>query len=172
MKAKINITYKDKDGNIITDPVEEQVAYSPETQQLYKYTNGNWERINPKGELNFSIYDLNKQLIAQMENIENNEEALLEARKTIQTFGHDQNNIYYMLLCIDINYYTLFQTTQLNNDVNRFADEVIECVHDIGAIKSVEEISGGIEIWVHPIDREPMVMYLFPYDQGVIQCKV
>lgn len=174
MKAKINITYKDKDGNIIIDPTENEVAYSPETKQLYKFTNNEWKMIKPEGGLNLSTYDLNKQIIAQMENIEINEDAMLKAKQTIQAFGYSKGNYYYMLLCRDINYYTLFHNSKdpmVWEDVNCFADEVIDCVHDIGAIKSVEEENGAIEIWVHPVNGEVMAMYLFPYDQGVIECR-
>lgn len=174
MKSKINITYRDKNGNFITDPTEGEMAYSPETKQFYKYIDNKWEMIKPGGELQFTTYDLNKQLIAQMENLENNEKAMLEAKKIIQTFGQDLKNDYYMLLCNDINYYTLFHKEydpMTWDDLKPLADEVVDCVHDIGAIKSVEKTTDGIEIWVQPIENEPMVMYLFSYDQGVIECR-
>ena len=97
MKSKIKITYRDKDGNTIIDPTENEVAYSPETKQLYKFTNNEWKMIKPEGGLNFSVYDLNKQIVAQMENIEINEDAMLEAKQTIQAFGHNKENYYFIL---------------------------------------------------------------------------
>ena len=51
MNAKINITYRDKDGNIIDNPVEGQSAYSPETKKLYVYNEGEWKMVT--GESNF-----------------------------------------------------------------------------------------------------------------------
>lgn len=173
MKAKINITYRDKNGNIIVNPTEGEKAYSPETQCLYTYTNGKWERLTGEGGLKVTSYELNKQLIAQLENIENNEEAVIQAIQTIQDFGRDIKNQYYMLLCKDISYYTIFHDNRdpMNEDLKPFAEEVIDCVHDVGAIKSVEETGdGAIEIWAQPIGEDPLVMYLFPYDQGVIEC--
>lgn len=176
MKSKINITYRDKNGDIITDPVEGDKSYSPETKQLYIYQNDRWEMINPKGELQFTTYDLNKQLIAQLENLENNEKAMLEGKQIIQSFGKNKNNSYFMLLCRDINYYTIFHSEynpMVWDDLNLFAEEVIDCVHDIGAIKSIEDtLDGAIEIWAQPIEGEPVAMYLFPYDQGVIECRI
>jgi hypothetical protein len=34
MNAHISITYRDKDGNVIVNPYEGQLAHSPETSQL------------------------------------------------------------------------------------------------------------------------------------------
>ena len=42
MNAKIKITYRDKDGDIIVNPKENDIAMSPETQKLYTYKNGQW----------------------------------------------------------------------------------------------------------------------------------
>ena len=75
-----------------------------------------------------------------------------------------------MLLCREENYYTLFKLTRDNSGLANIASEVFECVEDIGAIKSVEPVDGAIEIWAHPVDGDPVAMYLFPYDAGVIEC--
>jgi len=173
MKAKINITYRDENQKIITDPEEGQRGYSPETGQLYEYRNGKWELLKANGGLSMSCYDINKQIIAQLENIENNEEKMQEAKDIIKKYTDCDRTTYYMLLCKDINYYTVFHVDPLfKEDYNTIVDEVIDCLHYIGAIKSVSlNNSGeGIEIWVHPVDSDPMVMYLFLYNNGVIQC--
>ena len=75
-----------------------------------------------------------------------------------------------MLLCRDLNYYTLF-VIDLESDV-RIEQEVLECLKELGTIKSVEEFEDKnvVEIWVQPEDSDPVVMYFFNYDKGVIPC--
>lgn len=169
MNAKINITYRDKDGNIIDNPIEGQSAYSSETKKLYVYSEGEWKMVTGETNLGITIYDLNKQIIAQMGILEGipREEAYLR----ITDMAAVSQNTYFMLLCRDINYYTLFKLDKDNSGLSNIASEVFECAEDVGAIKSVEGVEGGaIEIWVHPVDGDPVAMYLFPYDVGVIEC--
>ena len=169
MNAKIKITYCDENGNEILNPVEGQKAFSPQTKKLYCFTNGEWKVLEGNVNLGMTIYDLNKQVISQMGILEG--AAREEAHLHITDMATRSNNTYFMLLCRDINYYTLFKLNKDNNDLCNIANEVFECAEDIGAIKSVESVDGdAIEIWVHPVDSDPIVMYLFPYDAGVIEC--
>ena len=168
MKSKIKINYYDQNGDIIINPIEGQKAFSKETQKLYIYTNGEWKPVEGDINLGMSIYDMNKQIISQMGVLD--EEGYNIARQRFNVFVKLSDQTYYMLLCRDINYYTIFKIDVLADDLNRFSEEVIDCVHDIGAIKSVEEVDGAIEIWAHPVDGDPVAMYLFPYDAGVVEC--
>ena len=169
MNAKIKITYCDENGNEILNPVEGQKAFSPQTKKLYCFTNGEWKVLEGNVNLGMTIYDLNKQVISQMGILEG--AAREEAHLHITNMATRSNNTYFMLLCRDINYYTLFKLNKDNNGLCNIANEVFECAEDIGAIKSVESVDGdAIEIWVHPVDSDPIVMYLFPYDAGVIEC--
>ena len=169
MNAKIKITYCDENGNEILNPVEGQKAFSPQTKKIYYFTNGEWKVLEGDVNLGMTIYDLNKQVISQMGILEG--AAREEAHLNITDMATHSNNTYFMLLCRDINYYTLFKLNKDNNGLCNIADEVFECVEDIGAIKSAESVeSGAIEIWAHPVDGDPVAMYLFPYDAGVIEC--
>ena len=169
MNAKIKITYCDENGNEILNPVEGQKAFSPQTKKIYYFTNGEWKVLEGDVNLGMTIYDLNKQVISQMGILEG--AAREEAHLRIIDMATRSNNTYFMLLCRDINYYTLFKLNKDNNGLCNIADEVFECVEDIGAIKSAESVeSGAIEIWAHPVDGDPVAIYLFPYDAGVIEC--
>ena len=106
MNAKIKITYRDKDGNIIVNPKENDIAMSPETQKLYTYKNGQWEMIKGESSLGVTMYDLNKQLISQLPVLD--KDAIVIARKEVQQFINETKNNYYMLLAREQNYYTLF----------------------------------------------------------------
>lgn len=170
MKSRVVITYRDQNGEIIENPVEGQRAYSPEANKLFLYTNGNWEEISGDVNLGMSLYDLNKQAIAQLPCL--NEEGMISAKKTINDYGNTINNNFYMLLCREANYYTLFNINRENSELENFGELVLECATDLGALKSVEltEDGNAIEIWVHCANREPDVMYLFGYDAGVVEC--
>lgn len=168
MNANIRITYRDKEGNEIFNPSEGQMSYSPETQKLYKFTDGSWKIIEGNAGLNLNLYDLNKQIMSQLPDM--TEEQIDNGREIIKKYLQEQENEFYMLLCRDISYYTLFQTSNLITEPAA-ADEVIECAKEIGALKSIDaNEANAIEIWVHPVEQDPMVMYLFSYDSGVIQC--
>jgi hypothetical protein len=168
MNAKIKINYMDENGNVIENPVEGQKAYSPETKKLYVYTKDEWKMITGETNLGMTLYDVNKQVISQMGILEGEERET--AHLCITHAASIANQTYFMLLCREMNYYTLFKLDKDNSGLCNIASEVFDCAEDIGAIKSVEPVDGAIEIWVHPVYEEPVAMYLFPYDAGVIEC--
>ena len=73
-----------------------------------------------------------------------------------------------MLLCRDLNYYTMFI---LNEDGPNFEDEVVECLRVLGEIKSIEIYEELIECWITDAENTAHVAYLFDYSQGVIECQ-
>ena len=170
MKANVTITYRDKDNNIIENPTDGQMSYSPETGRMYQWVDAesNWKLIDGDVNLGMTEYDLNKQIVGQLPVLEG--EDLETARSTIKTFVEEINQEYYMLLCRELNYYTVFQ--MMSESENNIVDEVIACADYIGYIKSVECLDGAVEVWVteRDNDKETYVMYFFPYDAGVIKC--
>ena len=87
MNANIRITYRDKEGNEIFNPSEGQMSYSPETQKLYKFTDGGWQMVEGNAGLNLNLYDLNKQIISQLpdmteEQIDNSREIIKNISKS------------------------------------------------------------------------------------------
>lgn len=166
MKSKIRLNYYDDKGNLIENPTEGQIGFCKETQKTYIYSNGEWNAANAN--MGITMYDLNKQIIAQMDILEG--EARENARCLITDTTAASNQTYFMLLCRDLNYYTLFKLDKNNSGLCNIASEVFDCVEDIGAIKSVEAVPEAIEIWAHPVYGDPVVMYLFSYDAGVIEC--
>ena len=128
------------------------------------------EEVKANGNLQMNLYDLNKQIISQMPALD--EEGVERALMTVMAYIKNTENKFYMLLCRDINYYTLFNIS--TNITEPYAcEEVLACAKDLGAVKSVEvNDNNAIEIWVQGEDDEARVMYLFPYDGGVIECTV
>ena len=122
------------------------------------------EDIKVNGGMNLSLYEMNKQVISQLPEIED-----IAVLTPIRKYKNKDGK-YFMLLCRDLNYYTLF-VIDLESDV-RIEQEVLECLKELGTIKSVEEFEDKnvVEIWVQPEDSDPVVMYFFNYDKGVIPC--
>ena len=179
MNAQIKITYRDKDGNIIENPTDGEKAYSPETKRLYQWSAaaGEWQLIDGDINLGMTMYDLNKQIISQLPALD--ADGLDKAMKVLDMFVNELEQTYFMMLCREMNYYTLFKVdrgTEVTGDLEGFSAEVLDCALDLGVLKSVERVedTGAIEIWIEPTKdedpSEPVVMYLFPYDAGVIEC--
>ena len=123
-----------------------------------------------KIETGLTLYDLNKNIMKQQTPLDDNE--LYEAIENILAFCEEQKNRYYMLLCHELRYFTLFDyQSSLGLNLPNIEEEVIGCAHDIGSILSVEEGENAIEIWVKTEEDEVFVMYFFPYDRGVIKCQ-
>ena len=98
-----------------------------------------------------------------------NEEQLYAAKKVITVFAEETNNKYHMLYGREINYFTLFAKDFYAQET--LGHEVISCLKNIGKIKSIEltENKDAIEIWVCDSGNELTVLYLFPYDLGLIE---
>lgn len=164
-----------------------KVVFNPDTQTCYVYNEGNFIQINEEmimkanyeekiekqplnGNLNMNLYDLNKAAVTQLPNYS---EADRQAAKELINAYDDFSTIthYYMLLCRELNYYTVFQ--RQFTGLEDFGDVVIECLENLGNIKSIEvtEDKTAIEAWIVNSDNEAHVVYLFNYDQGVILCK-
>lgn len=123
---------------------------------------------SPKANFELSLFDLNKQIISQIEDY--NEEDFTNAKKIIEKYINLKNGEFYMLLCRDLNYYTLFHRKQEYNNFP-IENELIECLENIGSVKAfdITDNEDAIEIWVNVKD-EPYVMYFFNYDKGVVKC--
>ena len=129
------------------------------------------EKIN--GNLQMNIYDINKQVISQMPclTIEELEE---KADTLITEYQNEQKASYYMMLCNELRYYTLFHIDEFDggSQLSCFSNEVLSCLISFtDNIKSIEitDDKTAIEIWITK-DEETYVMYLFNYDTGVIEC--
>lgn len=187
LSNSLKISVRRLDGLDQAQLYNDEVICDPDSQACYVYNEGNFIQISEEiamkanyeekiekqplnGNLNMNLYDLNKAAVTQLPNYS---EADKQAAKELINAYDDFSTIthYYMLLCRELNYYTVFQRqfTGLEN----FGDVVIECLENLGNIKSIEvtEDKTAIEAWIVNGDNEAHVVYLFNYDQGVIICK-
>lgn len=148
---------------------EGEIAYVTKEEQKYQYTKeSGWQVYKAPAVAEMSLYDLNKQIVSQMPEIED----FTEAYETIDKYHKYIRNKYYMLLIKDLNYYTIFNISE-NQAMPRFSENVILCLKDWGKIKSItaSEDDSAIECWVTTYDNNTVVGYLFGYDGGVLECR-
>ena len=64
-----------------------------------------------------TLYDLNKQMVAQLAPIDmTDEEVSKRYTKAFNEFSKNIKNKYYMLLCRELNYFTLFHKSSKNSE--------------------------------------------------------
>ena len=162
MSDKMSIKKMDL-SQIKYDPIDGEVVIDAITEKVMIYHEGKWVPVTSDGAgLSLGLYDLNKQIIAQLPE-------LADLNKAIQTIGalHEMyHNKYYMLYGKEISYFTLFKLIE----PQYFAQEVLDCLRNVGKIKAIDPDEPGtaVEIWVET-DDGPTCLYLFPYDSGLVQ---
>lgn len=113
------------------------------------------------------LYTLNKIQVANMpdassDQIENLKMEITKWWNSVEDYG------YFMLLGRDLNYYTLFRWKAREHEC--LADLVVECLENIGKIKTWVTYPDKIELWIKtpmPLN-ECYSLYLFPYSDGVV----
>lgn len=113
-----------------------------------------------------TLYELNQQLMEKEKTMSKSE--IAAALQKVKTF-FEKGDTYFMLLCHDQRDYTLFRKN------NAFSSEVATkelelCLKNRGTLLSIDELpDGNFEIWLR-IAGSAYCYYLFPYDEGVINC--
>lgn len=116
-------------------------------------------------DVNMSLYEVNKSIMAKKSPMKVN-----EAKNTLKEFINNIKNNYYMMLCKELSYYTLFHINNLSTE--KIEDIVIEIATDYGVFYSADVYEDHVEIWVKmKITGECHMFMFFPYDMGVIECQ-
>lgn len=140
-----------------------EMVFLTEEKEYKIYDNGEWKDL-PKATLegdgvSMSLYDLNKSIISQLPKLED----LTIKVALINDFDKFIESEYYMLLCRDISYYTIFNHfINSDNEFSNLGEAVLTCAQELGDLISVELTAdkGAIEIWVKT-DEDCLCMYLF-----------
>ena len=145
------------------EPVEGEVMQNAADGHYYIWHEGQWNAIKmDKSGFEMGLYDMNKQIISQLPDLTEFEDATAAINKLYES----RPDRFYMMYGKEISYFTLFEII----DDFWFPSNVIECCANIGNIKAIDltEAADAIEIWVMS-DDEPTCLYLFPYDSGVVK---
>lgn len=123
------------------------------------------------GNIQMNLYDLNKQIISQLPSM--TDEDLCSAMEVINDYKNERNEKYYMLLCNELKYYTLFAVQANPQGYLSLGHEVTLCLKEFAdevKVIDITEDQQAVEIWITK-DEETYVMYLFGYERGVIECE-
>lgn len=110
-----------------------------------------------------NLYNMNKSLVAQLPALKD----FSNAKRLIDNFGKRTNNEFYMLYGKEISYFTLFHERPSNKSLGNCVINLIKESWDIYSVEGTDDRQ-AIEIWINDAGN-PVVMYLFPYDAGVVE---
>lgn len=148
-------------------PEKGEIAYASDTKKFFKYDGEAWQELGltPNSELNLSLYDMNKQIVSQLPVLLTTDKSIAD----IDTFVKETSNTHYMMYGQEISYFTIFQ--RCSGLTETVGEAVIDCLKNVGMIKSIEltEDKSAFEIWVTDDNGESTCLYLFPYDNGIVQ---
>lgn len=155
---------------------EEYEAYLKEQAEAEKAILEHVAMEQPEGqsEVQVSLYEMNQNIIGAMPNM--TAEQLMFARETFKDWVEHNRDTYYMLLCNELHYYTIFRFPYTvphvsNARYETFWNELMDVMSYVGPIKVIEEDTNGmIAIWAHSEqDGLTHCWYMFPYGKGVVE---
>jgi hypothetical protein len=167
------------DQGIAAEPGD--IIYCTEDNKIYEYYDDGpgkpfgWREyeIDKSALLDLGIteYEINKMVIAKLPSLINKDQ-LAASRELIDKYTHKFSGTqhYYMLLCNELHYYTVFDVRDVANE--DCADVVLECLQDIGVIQQINksDVEDAIECWIKN-DKGVFMFMLFNYDWGVVVCQ-
>lgn len=150
---------------------EGEVIRVEEENKNYIYHEDGWypvdEEASTEEGIKLTVYDLNKQLVGQQPDL--TEEQIITGKQEMRKFI-DSHGKYFMMLCKELSYYTVFIKDPL--EFEDMTDAIVDCLTSIGNIKMIYPVEGGsaVCLWVAS-GNDVFMLYFFPYDEGVIVCQ-
>ena len=120
-------------------------------------------------EAQMTLYDFKRAQMAKLPTLE--KQGIVNGREMIETLNRKYRNLHYMMLCKEINYYTVFVSCPNHVCNDSFSEVVVECAQSVGEILDInfDETKSAVQIWVRNAPEEVHALMLFPYDAGVVQ---
>lgn len=113
------------------------------------------------GQIEMSLYEMNQNFMATQPPLSAEEaSSLVDSIIKEYTINHLTSK-YFMLLCKDINYYTIFVNSSYEEE--KFTDIILDCLKNVGQILSIElnKENNTPEIWVRTPEGKTMCMFYF-----------
>ena len=125
-------------------------------------------KIKGQGEVNMSLYEINQGIIGQLPKYDGDQIKNLEERIDKWDLENFINKKYFMLLCRDINYYTLLHFDEEKSEFRTLGEGVAYLFSEANyTIHSDEILDDHCEIWAKN-EEGTYAFMLFPYDEGVV----
>ncbi len=145
-------------------PAEGELIQTPEGKYMIWHEDG-WNEIKMESSgIDVGLYDMNKQIIAQLPIMKDTD--FKKALENVTILHNTWHNKYYMLYGKEISYFTVFEVIE----PQYLGEILLECCLNVGSIKAMDltETKDAIEIWIED-ENGPTCLYLFPYDNGIVQ---
>lgn len=143
------------------------IEVKPNQFKLYIFDGKIWKPSMNKGGITMTAYEMNKQIVKQLPDYK-----ISDNLEKIDEFFNTQSNKYFMLLCNDLHYFTIFNRVLKDAEMtitDAFIDILENSIFNI--IKAIDvKDDNSLEIWFIDENHEVHVAYLFNYDAGVIEC--
>ena len=153
---------------ILKEPKVNDMFYNTTDNQYYVWSGTEWSIMAKDINLKMTNYELNQQLVSQLKELTTEE---LESKKIeINNFINSIPDKFLMLLCNELNYYTVFESNSNSKDnpYSNLAEAIIDIILPLGQIKDIGKNNNGvIEIWITNND-ESHCYHLFGYDAGIV----
>lgn len=151
--------------------IDGELVHILDTKEYYQYNNGEFYPLEVAKNEKLTLYDANKQFYAGAPPLD--EAQITRSSELINKWADRYEDGYFMLLGHDLRYYTIFHKDINFCEIDTIGNAVIECLESIGQIKDIaeDEETQAIECWITtpgPI-KETAVLYLFPYDRGIVR---
>jgi len=145
----------------INEIEEGNMVYIENESCIYVKDGDDFRRLEGGIDVKMTQYDLNKNIYSQMEIPE--ESKIREQAKIIDEFEANDSNSRKMLLCRELNYYTVFEAYEnIDVEFETLKDAVLACATDWGQILDIQQAKEAVEIWIKLRENgEAVVMYLF-----------
>lgn len=118
-----------------------------------------------------TIYDMNKAIVSKEKLFRwKDEEEVKKLTERLQQWVDDRGNTYYLLYGRDIHYVSLIRNDGLLSAAS--TNTIFDTVQNVGNLISMDfnEADGNeaVEIWVRTKESPAELLYLLPYDRGLI----
>lgn len=116
-----------------------------------------------KAGFSMSLYDINEQLIRQIEDVD---EPISYLQWVLDDW--DEYADHWMLLCKEISYYTIIEY-KVGGECGSLAQAIWECLEFYGKVKTANVSNNQMEIWVYDKKVDQMnCFHFFPADDFVV----
>lgn len=151
----------------ISEIAEGDMVFVEKESCIYVKIDDDFKRL--ESDLNFQMtkYEINKNIYSQMP-VKTKEEIKELANHITEYYSQAKERS--MLLCRELNYYTVFELDKDGGEFDTLANAVVTCAQDWGEILDIAPVENTVEIWIKLYEsKEPVVMYLFPCEQMFVR---
>lgn len=114
-----------------------------------------------------TLYEMNQTAYMRQPQLTSKE--IDKAKLKVYDFIYANGIEYFMLLCNELKYYTIFDLkVATHTTIDEMVEELFDIVNELGTLRGIEVYDQRIEFWIYKYDRCHAYL-LFSYDEGVIK---